>query len=697
MSRTNLMIAGAVLGVGCLVVIVRGQDTSTAEPRPFPGDEHASISDGEPTPAKSPNPALASGTEDQTPSVLRSDYQTQAIPASERTFSDRSAQEPSALPSVVKRPSSAERLQQVRETANRSGGGTTIQGPVTADPTTMRTPRVADQSQSPSSTTSSRVGKAASAMDRGSGSGDSVLRKQDESSSDRQTARRILRSPSKPSATMTPRATSAPQQAPIAAARPVPLDEPQAVMNSRGPAISVETQGPKAMKLGTEATYTIVVKNDGETEANDVFVRVGVPASAKVAAAGSSAETGNAADAPNEQRFVWTIARLAGRSSETLTLRITPTDGKPIDLFVDWTIRPVSAMAQIEVQEPQLEMSVFGPKDIAYGEMAKYTLRLTNPGSGDAEDVMVEFGYGQDKLEPRRIGTLAAGQQQEISLELTARQTGAMPVTAIATAAAGLRAEASQEVLVRRASLETQITGDSAIFAGSPATYRVVIRNAGNAPANQVAAMVTLPAGAQLVQAGDEARPEQGGLAWSIGVLPTNGERVLDLQCILTTAGDNAVNVQVTGGGDLEGSGSFVTKVEALADLKLTVNDPQGPVAIGQDALYEIHISNRGTKAATRINVVAQFSPGIEPIEAKGSQAELVPGQVLFQPIPRIDPGQEVTLIVRARADSQGPKRFRAEVTSEELDTQLVAQETTHFFADANSKTSKAPTTNVRR
>ncbi len=70
-------------------------------------------------------------------------------------------------------------------------------------------------------------------------------------------------------------------------------------------------------------------------------------------------------------------------------MRITPMDGKPIDLFVDWTIRPVSAMAQIEVQQPQLEMSVFGPKDIAYGETAKYTIRLSNPGNGDAEDVVV--------------------------------------------------------------------------------------------------------------------------------------------------------------------------------------------------------------------------------------------------------------------------------------------------------------------
>ena len=40
------------------------------------------------------------------------------------------------------------------------------------------------------------------------------------------------------------------------------------------------------------------------------------------------------------------------------------------------------------------------------------------------------------------------------------------------------------------------------------------------------------------------------------------------------------------------------SSLEALADLKLVVNDPQGPVPVGKEATYEIHIINRGTKAA---------------------------------------------------------------------------------------------------
>lgn len=680
MSRTALTAASLFIVVGCVVVMVRAQDSGPSEPGAFPTEAgSAAIADQEPTPATRRDSAFVPPAGEPTPAIRPS------------TVSDQGAA------GNARRPTAAERLQQVREATNRgisgrSSGRTAVSGPVTADPTTLRGGRLAEQPGdrdliTPTSPTPAEPTEAPSA------GGTSILKGSDGAASDRPTARRQTKSaPSvrTRSPSLTPKPIPAPQAAttmPTAAPLNTPATTPaalsaQGIIRTQGPQLRVETSGPKAVRIGTESTYTITVSNDSDIEANDVFIRVGLPSSAKVVAEGA-AEVGVASEDPKEQRCVWSIAKLAGRGTENLTFKVTPTVNASLDLFVDWTVRPISAVAQIEVQQPQLEMSVFGPKDIAYGEAAKYTIRLTNPGNGDADGVTVEFAYGDHRLDPKTVGTLAAGQSQEISLELTARQAGALPVVAIATASGNLRAEASQEVLVRRASLEATVAGDAAVFAGAPAKYQVTVRNAGNAPANQVAATVTLPEGAQLIRVGEEAQGSPSGIQWNLGILPPNGERTLEIECLLTTSGENPLQVRVTGANDLEASSAFVTRVEALADLKLVVNDPQGPVAVGQDALYEIHIANRGTKAATKINVVAQFSPGIEPQEATGAPAELVPGQVIFQAVPRIDPGQEVTLIVRAKADGQGTKRFRAEVTCEELETQLVAQETTYFYADS--------------
>ena len=79
------------------------------------------------------------------------------------------------------------------------------------------------------------------------------------------------------------------------------------------------------------------------------------------------------------------------------------------------------------------------------------------------------------------------------------------------------------------------------------------------------------------------------------------------------------------------------------------MNDPRGPTPVGEDALYEVHIVNRGTKAAEQISVATQFSDGIEPVESTGGGADIVTGQVLFHPIPRIAPGEEIMLKIELR------------------------------------------------
>ena len=77
------------------------------------------------------------------------------------------------------------------------------------------------------------------------------------------------------------------------------------------------------------------------------------------------------------------------------------------------------------------------------------------------------------------------------------------------------------------------------------------------------------------------------------------------------------------------------TKVESLADLKLVVNDPQGPIQVGEETTYEICISNRGTKAATEVQVLAQFSEGIEPVNVEGGKADRSPAKCSSARSPR--------------------------------------------------------------
>jgi hypothetical protein len=167
--------------------------------------------------------------------------------------------------------------------------------------------------------------------------------------------------------------------------------------------------------------------------------------------------------------------------------------------------------------------------------------------------------------------------------------------------------------------------------------------------------------------------------------LPAGSQRNYDVQCELTVAGNVKLDVTARADGDLSSSASVVTRVDSIAELQLVVNDPQGPRPVGADAVYEIRVSNRGTKEARGVSVVVQFSQGVEPASADGQASEIVPGQVVFAPIDRLDPGQEKTLKVIARAEQAGNHVFRAEVRCADPETRRVSEGTTRFFESSGA------------
>src|SRR5262249_15320538 len=124
------------------------------------------------------------------------------------------------------------------------------------------------------------------------------------------------------------------------------------------------------------------------------------------------------------------------------------------------------------------------------------------------------------------------------------------------------------------------------------------------------------------------------------------------------------------------------TNVVALADLKLDVIDPSGPVAVGSPTVYEIHIRNRGANSAKDVNVVGLFSEGVEPEQAEGAMYTVADGRVSFKSVEELAAGREIVLRIRAHGVQPGTHIFRAEVLCRDLEIKLAAEETTRFYND---------------
>ena len=76
----------------------------------------------------------------------------------------------------------------------------------------------------------------------------------------------------------------------------------------------------------------------------------------------------------------------------------------------------------------------------------------------------------------------------------------------------------------------------------------------------------------------------------------------MQVRCKLTNPGANELElVARTLAGDLSDVKKAPVMIEAVADLKLFVTDPEGVLPVGETALYEIRVQNRGQTAARRL------------------------------------------------------------------------------------------------
>jgi uncharacterized repeat protein (TIGR01451 family) len=235
-------------------------------------------------------------------------------------------------------------------------------------------------------------------------------------------------------------------------------------------------------------------------------------------------------------------------------------------------------------------------------------------------------------------------------------------------------------------------------YVGTVATYQIRVHNGGNAAATNLTVTAKIPPEAKYLVSdeGGKASADGSKAVWMLDRLEQGAERILQLKCQLVRDGPSRIEVQTAGDDDLAATAATATQVDSMADLALEVSDPSGPVPIGAEAVYEIRVTNRGTKRATGVEAVAYFSRGVEPVAVDGSTYAVSPGQVVFDALGDLAPGKEIVLKIKARAETEGNHMFRAEVYCKAVGTKLVGEETTHFYRGDVGLTQK-PTGPIQR
>lgn len=467
-------------------------------------------------------------------------------------------------------------------------------------------------------------------------------------------------------------------------------------LTTRSPQVRVWLDGPENVVLGAPQPYTVVVENAEQVGFSGLVVQIEIP---KGVEAKALSPTHGRCEIEQTQDglgcILWAIEKVDERNQATLPLEVVATTTDDFQLGVQWTFQSFAATTPVRVMAPKIELSLDGPREATFGQPAAYRLSIRNPGTADASNVTVTLSAEQYGSNSTVINRIASGGEETMDVELVFNQPGAITVAAEASTL-GLISSSEVHVMVRQAQLDIAVNLAEHAFHGAPIPLVLQMRNSGDAPCRNIQSTIKIPSDAKLISVPSSVIRKDDRLEWNVAELLPGKQAEITVELSLVREGQHEILVESSSESGETRSASAMVNVQTVTDLKLLVNEPVSPAPVGGEVAYELTLVNEGSKLAEEVSVVALFSKDIEPVRAEGHVSRIFPGQVQFDPIPRIQPGETVKLRVYAVADVSGMHRFRVEVNALDSEIKLVQEETTQYM-QSSGRSVPSGTSSARR
>jgi hypothetical protein len=271
----------------------------------------------------------------------------------------------------------------------------------------------------------------------------------------------------------------------------------------QSPRLNVEKIAPEELLVGKPAVIYIRVTNSGDMPAHQVEIRDSVPRGTKLLA------TRPQASVMPDGRLVWRVGTLPPAQEMSIEMEILPLQEGEVGSVAE-VVFATAAGARSRVTKPELELRVLAPETVLIGSPANLTLRISNPGSGPAAQVVVEAYLPQGLTHPAgsaimyEVGPLAPGESRELTLSLQTQAPGKHMCRLVAHGQPNLRVATEVPLEVTSPLLELTLSGSRRRFLDRQAVFELAVTNRGTAPARDVRLAVTLPPGVDFVSANNE-------------------------------------------------------------------------------------------------------------------------------------------------------------------------------------------------
>ncbi len=449
------------------------------------------------------------------------------------------------------------------------------------------------------------------------------------------------------------------------------------------PSVRLEWVKKTPLTAGKTCQLDLVAPNLGQAAAEDLAVVAFFPDTVRL-----TAVTPQPVEVTDH--LTWKVDQLLPGEKRTFHVELVPTGQGRLEVTAVVRLTQ-SSSAAFKVEVPMLALQMKGPKQVMLGDPASQLVLVSNPGTGTAENVVLEVTIPEGLEHPRGkhlrldLGSLAPGESRMVRLALVAVGGGEKTLNLKAQAQDGLVQTVSKKINVLAPSLLASVEGPSLRYVGRRARYSVKVTNTGGALTSNVQVVYRVPVGFEFQGADDggEYDPDARLVRWFIGQLEPKQSRQLHVVLKATRLGEFKHRVAVTCEQGINTQAQVITKVDGTPSLTLRVTDSDDPVEVGGRTTYEIRVANEGTKEAKNVVLTCELADGVKLVNVQGATAHKLEGnKLVFQPLTVLPAGKTSVFRVTVQGVSAGTQRLRAEIASESTDAPLVVDELTKFYAE---------------
>ena len=438
-------------------------------------------------------------------------------------------------------------------------------------------------------------------------------------------------------------------------------------------AVSLEWSGPPVVRLNRPNDYTLTVRNVSSQAVQRVTVQVRATPGATVVADKPAAADGV---------LLWELPALDAKQSKDFKLRVTPTRCGEAGCQAWVTLTGTAAM-KMKVQEPKLTVSVEAPAKVAVGDAVEVKVFARNAGDCAAENVTVILRTPSGDVPVFKAAALDAGRSfGDVQFKHTFVATAAGPIafTAVATGTDCQSATANAATTVLAPQLKLTLTGPKELLVGRTGKYTARVENTGEIPVKAVRLRRVVPAGWTAASAPTDGRPLADELA-------PGQARETTFDATPTVTGRAGWFAEATGDRNAKAAAECVTVVDGIAALRMELIDTIDPVEKGHETVYEVRVTNTGTKADTNVIVACPIPAQMKFVRADGPTGHTATALnnctvVKFDPVRELAPKTEAVFRIVVKAAATGDIRFKATMNSDALSTSVAKEESTRVYGD---------------